>query len=39
MLKNPIVKTVLTILTVIAVVNLFRPQIAKVPLVGPLIAG
>lgn len=39
MFKNPIVKAVLTVLAVIIVVNLLKPQIAKIPVVGPLIAG
>lgn len=39
MLKSPIVKTVLTIVAVIAVINLLKPTIYKVPVVGPLIAG
>jgi hypothetical protein len=39
MLKNPLVKTILTIVAVLAVISLLRPQIRQIPVVGPLIAG
>jgi hypothetical protein len=34
MLKSPLVKTVLTVVAVIAVLNLLRPYTSKIPVVG-----
>lgn len=39
MFKNPLVQSVLTVLAVLVVVNLFKPQIRAIPVVGNLIAG